>query len=183
MFVLVRDYRRPSWFGMHDTAARTDYRGIGIYGNKNVSLDIEAVEFGTAITRFVRPGKESGVRANAVVEVCRKSGEDMAAADKPIDIIKEMKPLDITSENPFVGFVGLSSNRSTFICHHTTGAQGSAADHSCHLQRRVTIGHRCGTETTIDLRPRGRVPSPKLNLPYTPPQLLQKVSIRCFYSR
>ena len=45
---------------MRDTATRTDYRGIGIYGDKNVSLDIEAVEFGTAIARLVRPGKESG---------------------------------------------------------------------------------------------------------------------------
>ena len=39
-------------------AVRAEYRGIGIYGNKNVAPDIEAVEFGAAVTRLVRPGGE-----------------------------------------------------------------------------------------------------------------------------
>jgi len=40
-------------------AVRAEYRGIGIYGNKNVAPDIEAVESEAAVARLVRPGEES----------------------------------------------------------------------------------------------------------------------------
>ena len=72
-------------------AVRAEYRGIGIYGNKNVAPDIEAVEFGTAIARLVRPGKESEgfrVRAKVVAEACRKAGGERTAVDKIIEIIE-----------------------------------------------------------------------------------------------
>jgi len=72
-------------------AVRAEYRGIGIYGNKNVAPDIEAVEFGTAVARLVRPGKESEgfmTRAKAVAEACRKAGGKRAAVDKIIEIIE-----------------------------------------------------------------------------------------------
>jgi hypothetical protein len=45
------------WYDLYDMAARAEYRGIGIYGNKKVAPDIEAVEFGAAVARLVRPGK------------------------------------------------------------------------------------------------------------------------------
>jgi len=73
-------------------AVRAEYRGIGIYGNKNVAPDIEAVEFGTAVARLVRPGKESEgfrMRAKAVAEACRKAGGKRAAVDKIIEIIEK----------------------------------------------------------------------------------------------
>ena len=72
-------------------AARTEYIGIGIYGNRNVAPDIETVEFGTAIARLVLPGKESEgfrTRAKAVAEVCRKAGGKRSAVDKLIEIIE-----------------------------------------------------------------------------------------------
>jgi len=72
-------------------AVRAEYRGIGIYGNKNVAPDIEAVEFGTAVARLVRPGKESGgfrTRAKAVAEACRNAGGRRTAVDKLIEIIE-----------------------------------------------------------------------------------------------
>ena len=72
-------------------AVRAEYRGIGIYGNKNVAPDIEAVEFGTAVSRLVRPGKESEVfkmRAKVVAEACRKAGGRRTAVDKLIEIIE-----------------------------------------------------------------------------------------------
>ena len=79
------------WYDLYDMAARAEYRGIGIYGNKKVAPDIEAVEFGAAVARLVRPGKESEgfkTRAKAVGEACRKSGGKRAAVDKILEIIK-----------------------------------------------------------------------------------------------
>jgi len=72
-------------------AVRAEYRGIGIYGNKNVAPDIEAVEFETAVARLVRPGEESKafrVRAKAVAEACRMAGGKRTAVDKIIEIIE-----------------------------------------------------------------------------------------------
>ena len=72
-------------------AVRAEYRGIGIYGNKNVAPDIEAVEFGAAVARLVRPGEESEgfrMRAKAVAEACRKAGGKRTAVDKIIEIIE-----------------------------------------------------------------------------------------------
>ena len=72
-------------------AIRAEYLGIGIYGNRNVAPDIEAVEFGTAVARLVRPGKESEgfkARAKAVSEACRNGGGKRTAVDKLIEIIE-----------------------------------------------------------------------------------------------
>ena len=72
-------------------AVRAEYRGIGIYGNKKVAPEIEAVEFGTAIARLVQPGGESEgfrTRAKAVAEACRKGGGRRTAVDKLIEIIE-----------------------------------------------------------------------------------------------
>ena len=72
-------------------AARAEYRGIGIYGNKKVAPDIETVEFGAAVVRLVRPGKESEgfrTRAKAVGEVCIKSGGKRAAVEKILEMIE-----------------------------------------------------------------------------------------------
>ena len=94
MLCVVRVYRRLSlaqWYDLYDMAVRAEYLGIGIYGNKNVAPDIEAVEFGTAVARLVRPGKESEgfrTRAKAVAEACRKAGGKRTAVDKLIEIIE-----------------------------------------------------------------------------------------------
>jgi len=76
------------WFDLYDMAVRAEYRGIGIYGNKKVAPDIEAVEFGAAVTRVVGPGKESEgfrERARAVGEVCRRAGGEGRAVDKLLE--------------------------------------------------------------------------------------------------
>ena len=78
------------WYDLYDMAARAEYLGIGIYGNKNVAPDIEAVEFGTAVARLVRPGNESEefrTRAKIVAEACQKAGGKSTAVDKLIEII------------------------------------------------------------------------------------------------
>ena len=72
-------------------AVQAEYRGVGIYGNKNVALDIEAIEFGTVVARLVRPGKESEgfrTRAKAVAEACRKAGGKRTAVDTLIQIME-----------------------------------------------------------------------------------------------
>ena len=72
-------------------AVRAEYRGIGIYGNKNFAPDIEVVEFGSAVARLVRPGKESEEfrrRAKAVAEVCRNARGKKAAVDKILEIVE-----------------------------------------------------------------------------------------------
>ena len=79
------------WLDLYDMAVRAEYRGIGIYGNRNVAPDIEAVEFGVAVARLVRPGGESEgfrTRAKVVAEACRKAGGRRTAVDKLIEIME-----------------------------------------------------------------------------------------------
>lgn len=71
-------------------AVRAEYRGIGIYGNRNVAPGIEAVEFGAAIARLVRPGQELEgfrARARAAAEACRRAGGKRKAVDKLMELI------------------------------------------------------------------------------------------------
>lgn len=78
------------WFDLYEMATRAEYRGIGIFGNRNVAPDIETVEFGTSIARLVNPGKESEgfrMRAQQTGELCRKAGGKRAAVDKVLEII------------------------------------------------------------------------------------------------
>ena len=78
------------WYDLYDMAVRAEYRGIGIYGNKKVAPDIEAVEFGAAIGRLIKPGEECEgfrMRAKDVAAACRKAGGKRTAVDKLIEII------------------------------------------------------------------------------------------------
>lgn len=62
-----------------------------MYGNKNVAPDIESVEFGVAVSRLVRPGKESEgfrMRAKVMAEACRKAGGKKMAVDKLLEVIE-----------------------------------------------------------------------------------------------
>ena len=42
-------------------ATRAEYRGIGIFGNKNVAPDIETLELGVAITWLIKPNYQNPV--------------------------------------------------------------------------------------------------------------------------
>ena len=80
------------WLDLYDMAVRAEYRGIGIYGNRNVAPDIETVEFGVAVARLVRPGGESEefrMRAEAVAEACRRARGRRTAVDKLIEIMEK----------------------------------------------------------------------------------------------
>ena len=73
---------------------RAEYRGIGIFGNKNVAPDFEAVELGSAIARLVKPGRESEgfrTRAQRIGELCRAAGGKRAAVDKILEIVRDIE--------------------------------------------------------------------------------------------
>lgn len=42
-------------------ATRAEYRGIGIFGNKNAAPDIETLELGVAITWLIKPNYQNPV--------------------------------------------------------------------------------------------------------------------------
>lgn len=78
------------WIDLYDMAGRAEYRGIGIFGNRNVAPDIEAIEFSAAVERLVKPGEESeGFRTRAwrIEGLCRGAGGKRAAVDKLLEII------------------------------------------------------------------------------------------------
>lgn len=78
------------WYDLYDMATRAEYRGIGIYGNKKVAPDFEAVEFGAAVARLVQPGSESEgfrTRTKVVAEICREAGGKKRAVDKLVEIV------------------------------------------------------------------------------------------------
>lgn len=77
------------WFDLYDMATRAEYLGIGIFGNKKIAPDFETVEFGAALARLIRPGKESKgfkTRAQQIGELCREAGGKRAAVDKILEI-------------------------------------------------------------------------------------------------
>ena len=73
-------------------ATRAEYRGIGVFGNKNVAPDFGTVEFGAAVARLITPGKElEGFKARAqqTGELCRKAGGKRAAVDKILETMRD----------------------------------------------------------------------------------------------
>lgn len=82
------------WFDLYDMATRAEYRGIGIFGNKEVAPDFETVEFGAALARLVKPGMESEgfrTRARRIGELCKQAGGKRAAVDKILEIVCDIK--------------------------------------------------------------------------------------------
>jgi hypothetical protein len=105
------------WYDLYDMVARAEYRGIGIYGNKEVVPDIEAVEFGAAVARLLRPGKESEglrMRAKALGEAYRKSGKKRVAGDKILEMSHRGKEVD-TTPGESTDWFPLFSNRSLAV--------------------------------------------------------------------
>lgn len=79
------------WYDTYEMAVRAEYRAIGVYGNKKVAPDIEAVEFGEAVARLVRPGRDSEgfrARAKAAADACTAAGGKRAAVDRLMEIIQ-----------------------------------------------------------------------------------------------
>jgi UDP:flavonoid glycosyltransferase YjiC (YdhE family) len=73
------------WYDTYDYACRTEYLGIGVYGNRSVAPFVNSAEFGQALTTVVGNQSESASamkeRARLLGEVCKRSGGRGLASD------------------------------------------------------------------------------------------------------
>jgi hypothetical protein len=70
-------------------ATRAEYAGIGIYGNRSVAPEIDAVEFGAAVSRLLAPGEEAerfAQKAKEIGEVCRMAPGKRGAVTKILEL-------------------------------------------------------------------------------------------------
>lgn len=80
------------WFDLYDMAARAEYVGIGIYGNRTVAPGIDAAEFGAAISRLLSPGEESekfARRAHEIGELCRAAPGKKGAVARIMELFED----------------------------------------------------------------------------------------------
>ena len=80
------------WFDLYDMAVRAEYVGIGIYGNRNVAPDIDAAEFGAAISRLLSPGAEAesfSRKAKEIGEACRMAPGKRGAVAKILELVED----------------------------------------------------------------------------------------------
>lgn len=74
-----------------DFANRTEYLGIGVYGSRNYSPRVEAVELSRALMRVMGDGKEAAairMKAKELAEITRKVGGRVRACEKIIEILE-----------------------------------------------------------------------------------------------
>jgi hypothetical protein len=75
-------------------AARAEYVGIGIYGNRSVAPEIDGTEFGTAISRLLSPSEEAEKftrRAKEIGEICRGAPGKKGAVAKILELAEDEK--------------------------------------------------------------------------------------------
>ena len=80
------------WVDLYDMAIRAEYTGIGIYGNRSVAPDIDATEFGAAISRLVSPSEEAEKfvqKAKEIGELCRGAPGKKGAVAKILELIED----------------------------------------------------------------------------------------------
>jgi len=73
-------------------AVRAEYVGIGICGNRSVAPDIDATEFGVAISRLLSPSEEAekfAKKAKEIGELCRGAPGKKAAAAKILELVED----------------------------------------------------------------------------------------------
>ena len=73
-------------------AARVEYVGIGIYGNRSVAPDIDATEFGAAISRLLSPSEEAekfAEKAKEIGELCMGAPGKKGAAAKILELVED----------------------------------------------------------------------------------------------
>ena len=72
-------------------ATRAEYVGIGIYGNRSVAPEIDATEFGDAISRLLSPSEEAerfSRKAKEIGEVCMRAPGKRGAAAKILELVE-----------------------------------------------------------------------------------------------
>ena len=80
------------WFDLYDMAVRAEYVGIGIYGNRSVAPEIDAVEFGAAISRLLSPSEEAekfALKAKEIGEICRGAPGKKGAVAKILELVED----------------------------------------------------------------------------------------------
>jgi len=79
------------WFDLYEIAARVEYLGIGIYGNQSVAPDIDAAEFGAAVSRLLSPSEEAerfSRKAKEIGEICRMAPGKKGAVAKILELVE-----------------------------------------------------------------------------------------------
>jgi UDP:flavonoid glycosyltransferase YjiC (YdhE family) len=71
----------PVWWDTYEYAARAEWLGIGVRGNKGVAPGVEGVQFGNALKQAVQ---DDCIRSKArqLGEVCRKQEGRVRAAEE-----------------------------------------------------------------------------------------------------
>jgi UDP:flavonoid glycosyltransferase YjiC (YdhE family) len=74
----------PVWSDCYDFAARVEYLGVGVWGNKNSKTDWEAEQLSNAFTKILRDdetSKQIRSKAGALGHIARRNpGREVAAA-------------------------------------------------------------------------------------------------------
>ncbi|KAJ7600417.1 hypothetical protein C8J56DRAFT_8619 [Mycena floridula] len=80
------------WWDLYSNAIKAEYHHLGIYGNRNAAPDVEAVEFGKAVSRIMRDSKEAlefRASTSRVSQLCREAGGRKTAVDHILEIMKK----------------------------------------------------------------------------------------------
>lgn len=86
------------WLDLYDNASKAEYIGVGLYGNKSSAPEVDAAEFGQALSRvtdMVNEGLRMKERALWVAQRCREAGGKQAAADFILQAATKGKLLEI----------------------------------------------------------------------------------------
>jgi hypothetical protein len=76
------------WYDTYDYASKSEYLGIGVYGNKTIAPMVDGEEFGNALLRVI--GNETlRAKAQAIGKLCQSSGGRRFAADLITQLIYE----------------------------------------------------------------------------------------------
>ncbi|KAJ7600412.1 hypothetical protein C8J56DRAFT_910200 [Mycena floridula] len=78
------------WMDLYSNAVKIEYHHLGIYGNRNAAPDVEAVEFGKAVSRIMGDSKEAlefRASASRVSQLCWEAGGRKTAVDHVLEIM------------------------------------------------------------------------------------------------
>lgn len=74
------------WYDTYDFAARAEFLGIGVYGNKSVAPGVEKEELARALKSSIEESVKEKV--GRLKEICRSSGGRKGAADTIVGLVR-----------------------------------------------------------------------------------------------
>ncbi|PLB47923.1 UDP-glucoronosyl and UDP-glucosyl transferase family protein [Aspergillus steynii IBT 23096] len=82
----------PTWFDTYDFAHRAEFRGIGVWGNRNTAPAVKGVDLGKALIRVLASEESIGMADRAKKVVTQLEGEGRTiACEKIVDLIRSQK--------------------------------------------------------------------------------------------